>query len=127
MQRRFRFAHANRDIFCYDCRIGIETGGQFVWDNKRDNKVCVKCYEKLQEIVGSSEATETDKSTKQRVYWSPELLPTKPWEIGNYDINNWPEDIQQEYVDISKGHALYIQGLEAARKRLATGNLVNSI
>ena len=54
-------------------------------------------------------------------------MPTKPWEIGNYDINNWPESIQQEYAAISKPKEQYAIGLAQAYARQRSAALANSI
>lgn len=115
-RNRFKLDVARRDFDCYDCRLSLEGGNSFAWDNTRNCKLCIKCHDKLVLIVGStSDGSISDETTKVRVYWDSKMLPIKPWEIGNYDINKWPEEIQREYVEVERKtrQRVYTEGFRA--------------
>lgn len=112
--RRFRPDKARREVECFDCRVYIEVGGNFAWDNLRNCKVCSRCFAKLKELLGEAAAE------GKLVRWNPDCA-VKPWEMGDYDINYWPEYLQQEYVTLSSSPEQYAFGYEAAvmRRKLA--------
>lgn len=120
MQKRFRLAHSNQEFTCYDCRTIVGSGEQMCWDNKRNVRICVPCFDKLSEIVATPDGLESG-ATKKKVYWDESMLPTMPWHIGNYDVNNWPVHVQKKYARLSKSEEAYKAGLKAARNRLGTG------
>lgn len=125
MQNRFRHTRSIKAFDCYDCRKIVNEGDNICWDNKRNVRICIPCFDKLIEMVGDgSDGSVSKGTTKERVYWDSNMLPTKPWEIGNYDINNWPENIQQEYVALSRSPEQYTKGLQRALKIQATTNIV---
>jgi hypothetical protein len=122
MPDRFNLDITRKDFYCYDCSKTVSTGGQFSWDNNRKTRICLLCLDKLKEIVGSSDDSVSDAPTKKKVYWDKSMLPTKPWTIGNHDINSWPIHIQKEYSRLSSSPSAYEQGLKAARNRLGYGS-----
>src|SRR5665213_90896 len=107
-QTRFRHAHANKDFDCYDCRKLVAQSTQFVWDNLRNIRICPSCHDKLVEMVGSS-------SSSDKISWTPES-GLKPWQMGDYDINSWSEDLQLEYRDLERKRteAMYSSGFNLA-------------
>jgi hypothetical protein len=120
-QSRFRYDHLRKSGTCYDCRQPLLEGAQFAWDNLRNIRICLLCVDSLKEIVGEPNGSVSDQPTKKKVYWDKSMLPTRPWHIGNYDINSWPAHIQREYIHMSSSEAAYKQGLKAARARLSYG------
>lgn len=120
--KRFKLDIARREFDCYDCRHSFESGSQFAWDNTRNCKICSRCLDKLSKMVGSdSDDSLSENTTKKKVYWDVSMLPTRPWVIGNYDINSWPIEIQREYGTTASAPDSYVKGLAAARNKLSSG------
>jgi hypothetical protein len=120
MQNRFNLDIARKSFFCYDCSRTTEVGGQFSWDSLRKTRICLPCLDKLKDMVGTSDDSVSDgTTTKKKVYWDKTMLPTRPWTIGNYEINSWPPHTQKEYVHYSSSQAAYNKGLKAARNRFS--------
>lgn len=112
---RFRPDRARREIECYDCRIYIETGGDFAWDNFRNCKVCSRCLVKLKSILEEAAAA------GKLVRWSADCS-VRPWQMNDYDIDSWPDHIQQEYVNLSRSPEQYAYGYEQALLRRKNKN-----
>jgi hypothetical protein len=117
--KRFKLDIARREFDCYDCRYGFEQRQQFAWDNLRNCKICSKCLDKLSKFGDASNGSLSENITQQKVYWDISMLPTKPWSIGNYDINSWPAEIQREYASIAQHENTYSKGLKAAINKLS--------
>jgi hypothetical protein len=111
--RRFNRDIAKREFTCYDCRTEWERGSELVFDNKRDCKICIRCLKKLEAMLSEEKEAIAHEGKKPR--WNPSA-GIKPWLIGDYDINSWPEDLQLEYRDLErqKTEAMYASGFNLA-------------
>jgi len=98
-----------------------DVGAQFSWDSLRKTRICLPCLDRLKEIVGTPDDSVSGAATK-KVYWDKTMLPTRPWTVGNFDINSWPAHIQREYAQLSASQEIYSKGLRAARNRLSYGS-----
>jgi hypothetical protein len=110
-QSRFRLARSKKSFDCYDCQGDVMLGAEFAWDNFRNVRICERCWIKLSDLVKEDE----NKPKKER--WRPGMV-VKPWEIGDWDINSWPEELQKEYVRLNSGREQYPGGLKEAQERL---------
>lgn len=100
MPKRFNRDIAKRDFDCYDCRLSYEKGRPLIWDNMRDCRICEKCLQKL-EILLEQEADKIALEGK-RPRWNPSMKGVKPWEMNDFDVNNYPLPILREYIEIQK-------------------------
>jgi hypothetical protein len=116
MNTRFRTTHAKARFICFDCQQWVDETMQMAWDNRRNQRICIPCFDKLSDILGE----ENREPKKQRVEWDSSMSK-KPWEIGNYDINNWPLELQREYRELSSSKQIYDVELIRAQGRIAQG------
>lgn len=119
MQRsRFSRDIAKREFTCYDCRTEWERGSEIVFDNKRDCRICARCLKKLEQLLEEEKDSLALEGKKPR--WNA-AMGGKPWQHGDYDINSWSEDLQREYVALSRSADTYAKGLANAQSRMANG------
>ena len=107
--RRFNRDIARKEFNCYDCRESWNPGSELVFDNKRNCKICARCFKKLESMIEEEKDALALAGKKPR--WNADS-GSKPWEMGDYDINSWPEELQREYREIEEAK----RNLENLRK-----------
>lgn len=95
MFNRFKRDIAKYVFTCYDCHANTDIGSAFSWDNERNCRVCMNCLEIIENEIKKLAAL----GRKDR--WSANS-PKKPWEMGDWDIESWPEQLRKEYYELER-------------------------